>query len=584
MKKIILLIAAFSGLFLTQSLAQKMSVQWSKKQFYENKLDGFFDGFIGGNSKYIYAKFSNYTTKKVKGFDKRVKLLVFDKLTMKKVGDQTLIDVKDKKKAKKYEGLKYYSTIVFEDVLHVFWTKDSKTGRDLYAESYNSKLKSVMKLKKVYAVKSGGKSGKYAQLFVMGTGDVSQKVLIGAEVSSAKGGKVVTKYKLLNSDLSFAEANQFTLPIVTTRKGLGPTSRYELGADNNLHVKTSVRLSREERKKAKKGAATSYTIYSVVDLETGNLRTYPIKFDNKNIFDFDFIVSKNSIKIFGLFSDLVKDPRGNDTHGIFHGVLDSKSLELNDLNFSYFTKTQLDNLFAGDRDERRRKKSTRSNKKKKSKDESIAANYVIEYVQAVDDRNIVLFCSRMNNYSVRTCDSKGNCSTNYYCEKSNVTAFKIAHDGSIEWASNLDRKITYSGWNIFDLRVAYKSGRLYVTYGSNYAISAEKKKGSTKKSKRYKSDRFEYAVFDYETGQFFKKEYKVNRLDTPKKDRKTISAMSIQVIDGAFYTSSTKLKIKPQGYIIGCASALVCAPLILLPWYLPSFRRGDGYLASISLD
>jgi len=583
MKKIILLIAAFSGLFLTQSLAQKMSVQWSKKQFYENKLDGFFDGFIGGNSKFIYAKFSNFTPKKRRGFDKRVKLLVFDKLTMKKVGDKTLLDVKDKKKAEKYDGLKYYTTIVFEDVLHVFWTKTSKTGRELYAESYSSKLKSVKKLKKVYAVKSGGKTGKYVQFFVMGTGGESQKILIGAEVSSAKSGKVVTEYKLLNSDLSFAEANKFELPIAVTGKGFGPTSRYELGADNNLHVKTSVRLSKEERKKAKKakkGVATSYTIYSVVDLESGKLRSYPIKFDNKNIFDFDFIVSKNSIKIFGLFSDLIKDPRGNDTHGIFQGVLDSKTLELNDLNFSYFTKTQLDNLFAGDRDERKRKNALRSKKKKKSKDESIAANYVIEYVQAVDDRNIVLFCSKMRNYSVTTCDDKGRCTTRYYCEKSNVTAFKIGHDGSIEWASNLDREITYSGWNVFDLRVAYKGGRLYVTYGSNYSISAQKKKGSTKKSKRYKSDRFEYAVFDYETGQFFKKEYKVNRLDTPKKERKTISALSIQVIGGEFYTSSTKLKFKPHGYILGCA----CWPLLMVPAFVSSIRKGDGYLASITLD
>ena len=189
----------------------------------------------------------------------------------------------------------------------------------------------------------------------------------------------------------------------------------------------------------------------------------------------------------------------------------------------------------------------------------------------------------MYNYSVTTCDGKGNCTTRYYCAKSNVTAFKIDGDGKIIWASNLDRKITYSGWNIYDLRVVNKENKFIVAYGSDYSIKSDKKNRSTRKSSKYKSDRFEYAVFDYSTGEFKKNEYKVNAINAKSEDKKTISAREITIMDNEFYASSKIVKMKTLPVVLGCLGALICPPVLMIPFMSGNAHRGSGNLAHIEV-
>ncbi len=40
--------------------AQDLDLKWSEKFLYDNKRDGFFHNFIDANSKYVYARFTNY--------------------------------------------------------------------------------------------------------------------------------------------------------------------------------------------------------------------------------------------------------------------------------------------------------------------------------------------------------------------------------------------------------------------------------------------------------------------------------------------------------------------------------------------
>jgi len=567
------LVTTLISLQFTVVQGQKLSVNWSQKQNYENKLDGFFDGYIGANSKYLYAKYADYSTKKLRGLDKRINIFVFDKKTMKKVASKTILDVKNEGLSKKYEDKKYYKSIVFEKYVYIFWTKESKEKIELYAESYSEKLKPVMRLKKVYELKSGARKDSDPNFVVMGNKDAGERIMIGGERAAKKGKSITFEYKLLDKEFKFSDARQIELPVIVTGRSSFLSSSYELGDDFNLHIETYVTLSKEEGKTKSKGESWSYPIYSVLDLKSGDFRTYPIKFDNKNIFDFDMVIDKDKIKIFGFFCDLTKDRKGNDTHGIFYGVLDSRTKEITGLNFTYFTKTQLRQLFARDLEDDVSGKKKK--KKKKGSTNTIARNYTIEVVKSVDEDNLVLFCSRMQNYSVTTCNSEGSCTTRYYCKKSNVTVFKISSDGTLLWSQNLDRFIEYKGWDVYDLTVAYKNGKFYVAYGSNYAINAEKKKGSTKKSKRYKKDRFEYAIFDYETGQYFKKEYTVNKLDTPKKDRKVISATNLAVVDDEIYASSTKVTMKPIGWICACTC---------IPFFMPSLRRGFGYIGRVVIE
>jgi hypothetical protein len=597
MKKAISVIVIFLGLFNAIVIAQELNVSWTEKQLYENKKDGFFDEFVGSNSEYVYGKFSDLTITnrfKKKGESiKKLKLTAYDKSTMEKEGDVIVLDMKNKTLAAKYEGLKYYKTIVLEKVIYIFWIKEgkSKSGKeskirqDLYVQSFDSKLSPQNSLKKVYEMSSGSKDAKKADIFVMGNKKVSNgQIVIGGERAASIGKGVVFEYKVLNSDFSFASANQVTLPVTVNGKSSGLTSNYQLGDDGNLHVITYVQMDKEERKTLKKGESSSYPIYSVVDLASGKLQSYPVKFDNKNVSGFDFIVTENSIKIFGFFCDLQKDPRGNDTHGILYAILDPKTFELKgNINFSYFTKAQLSELFANDNDGKDRKGLFASKKKKDSEDESLASSYIIEDVQSVDKDNLVLFCSIMRNYSVTTCDSKGNCTTRYYCEKSNVTAFKLNNLGEIVWASNLDRKITYNNWDIYDLKVIYKDDKFFVTYGSAFALNAKKKNGRSSKSSKYMADRFEYAIFDYKSGKYNKTEYKVNAVNAKKKDKKHISATQIQVLDNQFYTQDTRIGYKAWPFFVFCPLSFACPLLIYVPLYNPNFRKGDGYLGHMEV-
>src|ERR1035437_4963334 len=485
MKKIILIFTLLICSISTFLKAQTLDVKWTDRMIYDNKLDGFFEDFVGNNSKFVYAKFNKLTLRMNKNADK-VKLVAFDKNTMKKAGETTMMDSKDPGSAKNYKDLKYYKTIVFENLIYVFWKKESKTKVELFVQTYDSKLKPVQKVKKIYELNSDSKDSKKAEVFVMANEKVNESIVIGGELAAGKGSNVTVEYKVLKSDLSFSSANQVALPVSVSGKSKSLTSSYEYGDDGNLHIKTYVTMDKEQRKTAKKGEAYRYPIYSVVKLETGNIQSYTIKFENKNVFDFDFEVTKGAIKIFGFFCDLTKDSKGVDTHGIFYAILDPKTFQLSgEMNFTYFTKHQLDQLFAKDNDktDRKDKAFMQSKKKKKSEDESLSSDYVIEKVQSLDNNNIVLFCSLMYNYAVTTCDGKGNCHTNYYCAKSNVTAFKIDGAGKIIWASNLDRKITYSGWNIYDLRVVNKENKFIVAYGSDYSIKSDKKNRSSRDRK-----------------------------------------------------------------------------------------------------
>ncbi len=324
-------------------------------------------------------------------------------------------------------------------------------------------------------------------IVVMGNNKAGEKVLIGGELPTAEADKNVKfEYKLLNSDLTFANASQIELPIKLTSKSYGLTSSYEYGDDGKLYIKSNVSMSKAERKSAKKGEMTSYSIFSAVDLAKATITPFTFKFDNKNIFNVGYTVTEKGVKVYGFFSDLTKDQYGNDMHGLFYAILDTKQMTMTATNFTYFDKPTLDKLFARDKEDQKTGKKRQNKKAKQSDDESLDGRFEIENVQVEGD-NIVLFTSKSSYWSSTTCDSKGNCTTRWYCDKENITVFKVNKDGGLVWASNLDRKKTYSvpyyGWKVYDVEVIGSNKKYYVIYASSYDTDAIKKNRRSKKSK-----------------------------------------------------------------------------------------------------
>lgn len=570
-KKITAVFVFFIAGFLS---AQKIDVKWSALQHYDNKEDGFFSYFLGGNSKTIYAMFANRTwgTRK-----ERFKFVAFSADSMKKVADVTVIDRRNPEERAKYEGLRYYKSLVFENVIYVFWKKEDREKEELYVQSFDAKLNPVNKLKKIYELNSGRHMTKRAELFVMGNPKNSAKMIIGGELAAEKEESVRIEYKVLNEDFSFAGAGQVTLPVKVMWRSGYLTGGYEFGEDGNLHIRNKVYMPYEERKNLKRGESSVYTIYSIVDVENNSIRSYPLKFDNKNIFETGIKIDKEVVKIFGFFSDLTKDSRGENTHGIFYCIVNSKSQELEQLNFTYFTASQLDLLFSGDKEDRYNYSGRRNSR---GQNEALAPTYGIEEVQSIDKDHLVLFCSIMIDLAWTTCDNQGrNCRTVYECHKRNVTAFKLDKTGNIVWASNLDRAIVYSGNGIKDVSVVCPDSKtFYVIYGSSYSPFGNKKTYSTRKSSKERLNTLEYATFDYATGKFRKDEYVLNAPDAKKADRKHISPLAVQVVDNKFYVNSTNTRLKPYAV----ATCIACFPVGYFLMLGGNAHEGRGYLGTIA--
>jgi hypothetical protein len=536
MKKNLLLLSCIILINSTFLLSQEVKATWSDKEIYANNQDGYFDSFVGANSKFMFARFANVSRHR----SDHLRLVSFDKKTMARVNMVELFEG-NKAQASQFKGLSYFKTVVFEDLICVFWTNEKRGKIELYVQSFDSDLAPRASMTKVYDFTFEAKSKKKPAFFVQGNPKIDNHLLIGVELAGNKQESVKFEYKLLNKDLSVANTNTVELPITTIAKSTGLTSSYEYGEDGNIHITSVVQLSKEERKALPKGESSRFPILSLVDPADGKIKSHPLKFENKNTLRSGYTIDKGITKIYAFFCDLEKDPSGKATHGILYGILNNKTMDVDHVGFSYFTKPQLDKLFANDKEDQKKAKSySKNEKKKKSDDESIMGDYVIEEAQSVAE-DLVLFCSRMRNYEVRVCDSKGNCHTNYYCEKRNVTVFRLGKDGKILWASNLDRKITYGGWDIDDVSTIHTATKYYVAYGSQFQIGAEKKNRSARKSRSQMSDRFEYAIFDIKTGDYVKKEYKVNPDNVKKADRKTIQPKDVVVFDNVFYANSTQV-------------------------------------------
>src|ERR1039457_1052211 len=240
------LLLAIYFLKITISSAQEIDINWSDKQIYDNNKDGFFDAFVGYNSKYIYAKFDKLARRKSK-----IKLVAFDKKSMDKEASIAVIGYKENQSSSKnYSGMTYYKTIVFEDIVYVFWTKMSYSKNELYVQTFDSKLNPLKPLKKIYELVAD--KSRESTLFVMGNKNSNEQIVIGGELPAKKGENIKVEYKVLKSDFSFLSSNQITLPVTsTTGKTYGLTSSYKYGDDGNLYVRTMVSVDKEDIKNAK---------------------------------------------------------------------------------------------------------------------------------------------------------------------------------------------------------------------------------------------------------------------------------------------------------------------------------------------
>jgi len=140
------------------------------------------------------------------------------------------------------------------------------------------------------------------------------------------------------------------------------------------------------------------------------------------------------------------------------------------------------------------------------------------------------------------------------CKNSNVSALRLSATGEIMWARSIDRKITYQGTDIKDVRVVNKYGKFFVLFGN------EDTKLSPPKGKRFQhlTEELTYFTFNPSTGRAKEYTTPVNEPKTDRRDMRYLDPNSAIVIDNQIYFNKIRVRQNP----LWTVTNVICPPTI----------------------
>lgn len=542
--KLLLLLTAFYSL---TARAQHFEFQWSDEKAYSNSKEGFFAGFIGSNSAFVYTINTNYAKSHL-NYDKKLMLKAYNNSNMVEAASVALRGFDENEAT--YAPLHYYKTVVMEDKVLVFWTKmqhsDTSRTEELFVESFTSdELTRLEELKLVYTAHQcveRQQSDFTKTLLVVASNRASGSVLIGSEFQEP-GKPLVFRCKVLNERLSPGPEFSVELPQICEEIQRGLLSVYEYGADGNVYIRSWKPLPKEIQRQQKQYEARKIPILTILNPSSGKFLNMALKGEQKTITDYSFFVQGKKTRVVGFFGDFLKDTTGIDKQGLFYADIDNELLEPAEIKYTYFEKTTLNRLFP------RSKGGRRKNVDTPSLEEQLNTRFDIEYIFPMEDSSLVLFFTRKYNYSEITSRSGMNgrniYDTAYYCEKNNVSAIRFSEAGKIMWTGNFERHKTYEGTDIADLRIVAKQKKFYVIYGF------DPEKPPKKKSKKPDFQRvINYTTFDPITGKAKKFDLNVNEADVPREEWKYVDPTTFYEFDNQFYHSKMLVKQKAVWYAV----------------------------------
>jgi hypothetical protein len=561
--------------------AQQLQHLWSNVQISDNKSNGFFDYFINSNSKYVYAKCSNYAYNK-RSADKKIKLSSYEKGTMNKVTTVELRGFSKKKSSQQYKELTYFRTLVFDDCILVFWRKETKSKEELYVETFSEELQQTSDLTKIFEAETfkNATSKDRRSIFLMREGEKGNNLLIGYELPTEALTKLKVHYKWLTLKLEVLAENTIELPVTLKSKNQGINGWYNYAEDGNLYIASRLEYSEKEKATTLKGGNTNYFVISKVNLLSGEIGSAAIKPHDRNVNRLQFYSDSATVKYFGFFTDLKQDTLKRSIEGICtYEVRGGSSMKL-DSTFTYFDKGIMSGLFKDDEDGGKVKTNHKRLNFNYEKGDLLDDKLKIESFYVDKNNDLVLFCSRATNFISENCQTKTKCKSNFFCYKENVLALKTDPTGKLKWAKNIDRRVVYNQWDAVDLRTIEKDDKYYVIFGSDYAIDSQKKNYSSKKTKLESQNTVDYLVFDSKDGSYVKQELNVNNTNNQAKNK--VSALTIGSVDGVFYIHSDFKKYKPVPAAIYGALGFFTLGVTLVPLLAdPNNRSQANYTGSI---
>jgi hypothetical protein len=296
-------------------MVKAQAVQWA--ELAASKKDGYIDGIIGKNSKYVYSTLDD--SKSSMGTAKSIKILAFDKNSLAKKFEVTLFGFGSTDKKMKEKKLLFRTIAVTENAVFVYYRENNYNKEVGYIEVYNSELNVVKGLQKVAEIIPEGKLYINYKRELL-TNESYDGVFLTYHSSGDESGKQKFSYVDIHSDGSFKEIQYVKLPFETTQ-GAFLLIDYKLEKDTSLYFSGKI-YSKESKH--------NDLMVGKIDEKGGhayhqfNLRGYRLK-------DYYFYKEKEKIVVLAV----VEGKNGeNAVYGFFKGSLNSSTMEQAKFNIS----------------------------------------------------------------------------------------------------------------------------------------------------------------------------------------------------------------------------------------------------------
>lgn len=553
--------------------AQYMEFEWSNEFRFTNKKTGFFTEFIGTNTTTVYILQRNI--EKTKPYDDAKLMLVSMTKNTLNLTEEERLPLKgfpeNKSQEHVLDELDYVKTILSDGKIFVFWRKlintDSTRTEEIYAQTFKSDFKTDLPLKKVFEFTQDVEDR--ASVFdptmcVVLSDQESGKIVLGTEKFADSN--MMFQYVTVSSQLAPSKRRRVELPQKSTSFPGKITSEYALSEDGLIQIRSTVSYTVEELFYLDAKHAKTYPALTVASVETGAQKSLRLKTNFRTITDFEQHSLGGKTRVFGFFGDLVEDTTGVDNQGLFYADIDLDSPEETKLNFVYFERSIINRLFP------KKRKRKRKGYEFPSQEEVLATRFDIQHITPMPDSSLVFFVTEQYNYDETKTRSNLNGEnvylTNEFCKNKNVSAIRFSADGEIMWARSVDRKVTYQGNDVSDIRVVYKYGKFMVLFGNELAELSPPKK----KKLKHLTKELTYYTFDPNSGRAKEYQTEINEPKTEKRDLKYLDPNSSIVMDDQFYFYKMRVRQNP----LWTAANIVCFPTLYYTFLTGNTKVGKG--------
>ena len=353
--KILLSLLFISPLFFIQSFTQELSFKWSEESLFSLD-DLLFHHIVGENDENIFVLSTSDTLKNGFALAKKKQLVAFNKNTLQQISTIPLKGFAENKI--EYKGLKFHTCVIQDDVVMVFWSKNSDNSEDLYVETFNSSLNRVQSIRKIYInshaydIKRSPLAKYKSSIVVCFNEKRKHDIFIGGEIPVSDN-YVRLEYTVLSKELILNPLKIIELPIQLNHAAYGTCSVYEYLENGDVLIRNS--FTTEKGKGVTENAGNGviqvgrthfYNTISYLKVNSNKIATIELPY-NTNSF-IKAILVNDELRLYGLYLD---NKKTTELRGLYSSKFNTDDLSISS-EYIKFEQSILDSL-VGENESRR---------------------------------------------------------------------------------------------------------------------------------------------------------------------------------------------------------------------------------------